>query len=50
MKIENGQCKFPKNENTNIRERVIQIPPYAENTGLQGLRFDNKSGYPNLND
>ena len=42
--------QVPKTENNNIRERVIQIPPYAENIGLQALRFENKSGYPNLND
>ena len=37
-------------ENIKIRERVIQTPPYAENIGLQALRFENKSGYPNLHD
>ena len=42
--------QVPKTENTNIRERVIQTPPYAEKIGLQALRFENKSGYTNLND
>ena len=42
--------QVPKTENTNIRERVFQTPPYAENIDLQALRFENKSGYPNLND
>ena len=42
--------QVPKTENINIRERVIQTPPYAENIGLQALRFENKSDYPNLHD
>ena len=42
--------QVPKTENTNIRERVIQTPPYTENTGLQAIRFENKSGYPNQHD
>ena len=42
--------QVPKTENINIRERVIQTPTYAENIGLQALRFENKSGYPNLHD
>ena len=42
--------QVPKTENNKIRERVIQTPPYAENIGLQALRFENKSGYPNLHD
>ena len=37
--------QVPKTENINIRERVIQTPPYAENIGLQALKFENKSGY-----
>ena len=42
--------QVPKTENINIRERVIQTPPYAENIGSQALRFENKSGYLNLHD
>ena len=42
--------QVPKSDNAITRERVIQIPPYTENTGLQAIRFENKSVYPNLND
>ena len=42
--------QVPKTGITNIRERVLQTPPYAENIGLQAIRFENKSGYPNLHD
>ena len=45
-----GTMQVPKSDNPTIRDRVIQIPPYAENIGLQASRFENKSGYPNLND
>ena len=49
---ENGEptMHVPKSDNAITRERVIQIPPYTENTGLQAIRFKNKSFYPNLND
>ena len=40
----------PKSDNAITRERVIQIPPYTETTGLQAIRFENKSVYPHLND
>ena len=39
--------RVPKSEDTT---RVIQTPPYTENTGLQAIRHENKSGYPNLHD
>ena len=42
--------QLPKSNNAITRERVIQIPPYTENTGLQAIRLENKSVYPNLND
>ena len=42
--------QVPKSDNAITRERVIQISPYTENTGLQAIRFENKSVYPNLND
>ena len=34
--------QVPKYDNAITRERVIQIPPYTENTGLQALRFEEK--------
>ena len=39
--------RVPKSEDTT---RVIQTRPYTENTGLQAIRHENKSGYPNLHD
>ena len=42
--------QVPKSNNAITRERVIQIPPYTEKKGLQAIRFENKSVYPNLND
>ena len=42
--------QVPKSDNAFTRERVIQTPPYAENIGLQAIRLENKSGYPNLHD
>ena len=38
--------QVPKSDNATARERVIQIPPYTENTGLQTIRLES----PNLND
>ena len=35
--------QIPKSENTKIRERVIHIPPYAENISLQAIKFENES-------
>ena len=40
----------PKSENSTIRERVIQIPPYKENICSQAMNFENRSVCPNLND
>ena len=40
----------PKPENSTIKERVIQIPPYEENISLQAINIENKSVYPYLND
>ena len=31
--------QVPKSDNATARERVIQIPPYAENTGLQAINL-----------
>ena len=42
--------QVPKSDNATARERFIQIPPYTENTGLQAIRFENKSVGPHLND
>ena len=42
--------QVPKSDNAIARKRVIQIPPYTENTGLQAIKFENKIVYPNLND
>ena len=42
--------QVPKSDNAITREQVIQIPPYTEKKGLQAIRFENKSVYPNLND
>ena len=44
------KMQVPKSDDTAARERVNQIPTYTENTGLQAIRFENKSVYPNLND
>ena len=42
--------QVPKSDNVITTEQVIQTPSYAENIGLQAIRFENKSGYPNLHD
>ena len=42
--------QVPKSDNAITRERVIQILPDTENTGLQAIGFENKRVYPNLND
>ena len=42
--------QVPKSDNAIARKLVTQFPPYTENTGLQAIRFENKSFYPNLND
>ena len=47
--IKERTMQIPKSDNAIVRERVIQIPPYTENTGLQAIRFENKNVYPNLN-
>ena len=41
--------QFPKSDNAIGREGVIQIPTYTEKTGLQAIKFENKSVYPNPN-
>ena len=42
--------QVPESDNATAKKRFIQIPTYRENTGLQAIRFENKSACPNLND